>query len=155
MTPTDPEEREQVLENTKNKERTIAWFIEVMMGCMFQTIFEDNEFKLCFGMQEGLSGYGDISNFPLTFKCSPYRNNRLLIPFLVEEVANFINQSKVINKVEPIAKKLLKEIIDCESHQIKYEGERLEELCAEILALMDASLITHYKKMVSNCVTKL
>ena len=41
-------EMKDVFEETKNVKRTIAWFLEVISGCDFETEFEKTNFSDCF-----------------------------------------------------------------------------------------------------------
>ena len=53
-------------EATENIERTIAWFIEVILGCSLQTIFEEIPFKMCFAPKlDGGLDFKNISNLKL------------------------------------------------------------------------------------------
>ncbi len=55
-------EKDAIIQNAANIERTLAWFIEVLMGCVFQSLFEGKDFTECFGYEDGKSGRLDFMN---------------------------------------------------------------------------------------------
>lgn len=136
--------------NTSNKSRTIAWIIEVIAGCTFQSIFENKSFNRCFGPDKELIGKVDFDNLSFIRPICAFNWNFNQVFDLQKGFINIIYNHEILDKISTIANHLKQELIKSENIQISLKGDELSDLVGKIDNLIEVKLIEDYNKLIKN-----
>ncbi|QXP58184.1 hypothetical protein [Olleya sp. HaHaR_3_96] len=142
-------EQERIKKETENIPRTIAWFIEVISGCTFQSIVEKKHFKSCFGPTNNFNGYLDFSNLAIVRNVSSFYWNFDELQELQSELLKTLIDSEFVQKLEPIVQKLLDGIKSAPLLQLKLKPSEIENLTNQINEIIPIKLLTDYKEIVN------
>lgn len=123
-------EENKIIENTKNIPRTLAWFVEVLLGCTIHCVYENREINSCFA--HGKNGNQDFINMAAIRALSSFTWKFDEIDTILYELNSIIQNRKVIEALMPIAKKIHQRLVASESGQLSYTGEELKELVFDV-----------------------
>ncbi|MCT3945706.1 hypothetical protein HZQ28_12420 [Elizabethkingia anophelis] len=141
-------EKERILNNTKNKARTIAWFIEVISGCTFQTLFENKDFNLCFGYESSKGGNNDYSNILIITSLCSFKFNMHDIFDLQEKYSHIIRNYNLINQLQPIISEIKTELIASDNIQVNFGQQRINYFYDYCKNLITQELYNEYEKLI-------
>lgn len=141
-------QRNEILENTSKIERTIAWFIEVISGCTFQILYENLEFKNCFGAEDYKIGSVDFNNLSVIRNLSFFKWTFNDIYSLQIDYQDLIKKFNIIFLLRPLVDSLTKRIEDSQDNQLKIECNELYLIIEEINQLLTAKLIEEYLELI-------
>lgn len=127
---------------TQNIERTIAWFIEVILGCSLQTIFEHKQFKTCFGLK--LDGGRDFKNISDLKLGSSFKWNIQEIYELQKELENILIKRNITDSLKKQADKILDKLLNDEYIQVVFTEENIKPLIAELEELISPEFYNEY-----------
>jgi len=147
------EERRRVRENTKNIPRTIAWYVEVILGCSFQCVYESQNFYDCFGLEKlsdgrYKNGYSDCSNISAVNNISAYRYDRQFFYSLKDSVDEFIKKNQLVDKLETVVNTIIEKNFNSNNYQLSYEGRDLRILKDAIFLILEEDNIFEYHKII-------
>lgn len=144
------DDRNRITENTKRIERTAAWIIEVILGCMAQTVYEDTDFEDCYGPQDRKLGKFDFGNINGVHVVNEFQYNKDVFDELVLKIRQLIVNYNLIEKIKFIVDDILKKLIESNSKQLYYYGEELEILIQQVKSLIDNDIVDSYMEIVEN-----
>lgn len=138
----------QVQENTKNVSRTIAWFIEVILGCTFQTLFVGKEFKDCFSVSSN-HGNIDYNNIMRLRNYSSFQYTIEDIYDLQSDVEAVLIKYNIIASFVDIANDIKQTLLNDISNQIFIRNAKLDNLLSSINKLISPEILTDYKNILN------
>lgn len=142
-------ERDRITEATGHVNRTIAWFVEVIAGCTFQTLFEKKSFSDCFGIGQNFDGGLDVANLNMVRNICAFRWNFDELHQLQSEFSKLVLNEKILEKIEPLVKRLLERIKDSSDvHQVIYQGDDINGLTEEIDHLISQRFTRKYRELI-------
>jgi len=141
-------EMDRLKNATKNVPRTVAWFVEVIFGCTFQSIIEKKPFQNCFGFGQNFDGHIDFSNLSIVRNVSNFMWNFDEIYELQSEIEKSLIDENFVQNLEPIANTLLEKIREKHSNQIHLNQSEMKELVEKIDKNISEKLITEYKRII-------
>lgn len=142
------ENRKEILKNTSKVERTIAWFIEVIAGCTFQCCFENNQFRYCFGSQNGKIGQIDYGNLSVIRNLSSFHWTFDEIYQIQKDFEDIIIEHQIINDLNIIVSEFENHLINDTRNQIILKNQELNELVEKIDKLITPNIINEYQKLI-------
>jgi len=137
---------DKVQESTKNIPRTIAWFIEVILGSLFQANYQKRNFKEIFAYHTD-GGGTDLSNLLITRGKSSFNWHPNHIDDregLQGDLNNLFPREFLIAAFDNIVDRINNEIVTHPKRQIDYSEERMDMLCEEISEHLDQRLFNQY-----------
>ncbi|MNJ86025.1 hypothetical protein D3C87_35070 [compost metagenome] len=137
------EEWDRVFENTKNYERTLAWFIEVVSGCTMQSLFENCDFNDCFGYEPKI-GSVDYANICAIQGILSFEFTFDLIYSLQEEIKNLFIKYDLLEKLKPVVSNVKEYIINSSDHQVYLEEQELSQLIDTVDNLLEFPFVGEY-----------
>jgi len=143
-------DRERVRKNTKNIIKKISWIIEVILGCLTQSIYENAKFEDCFGIEPKKLGYHDFSNLSMVNNLSHFRFNKLFIENLKIALQGFIIDNNLIEKLDSIVNEIISDLIKTDDFQKTYKNEELLKLLEKISEIFDEELLLSYNNIIKN-----
>lgn len=138
-------ERDRIYSNTSNRERTVAWFLEVISGCTFQAYFEKKDFQLCFGPEENKGGNNDFYNISAIRQISNLKFNFEDIYTLQNKYLQLIMKHDLIEKFLPLITGIKNELLESDSIQINYEKDRIIYYFNQCKELISDELYEDYR----------
>lgn len=141
-------EQSRIEKATENIPRTVAWFIEVISGCTFQSIVEKKHFKSCFGFGENFDGNIDFSNLATVRNVSSFNWNFDELYELQTEFLKVLIDNNFIENLEPIVQELLNRISTAPLLQLQLNPTEIENLVNKIDKSISKKLLTDYKEIV-------
>lgn len=138
-------DKENIKINTSNIDRTIAWFIEVLLGCTFESEYFGYNFNTCFNN----SGIRDFENMSVIRGLTYFRWNFDDIDEMQFQLKSIIEQDKLIEKISPLIEKLYNEINSIETNQLLIVGENMEKLILEVNSYISESFYANYLEIIS------
>ncbi|SOC81571.1 hypothetical protein SAMN06296241_3150 [Salinimicrobium sediminis] len=142
------EELDRFKEATSNIPRTIAWFIEVILGCTLEALYESKEFKTCFSFGSNYNGHIDFSNLGLVRNVSSFNWNFDDIYELQEEVKILLIKTEILKKVETIVEGLLKRIGNSPGLQLRISDKEAIRLSEKVNSIISVDLQEGYDKII-------
>lgn len=139
------DDKDKIKINTSNIDRTIAWFIEVLLGCTFECEYIEYNFKDCFNSYGIKDNHNILSIRDLSYFKWDYND----IFDLQNKLKVIIEQDKIINKISPLVDKLLEEINTIDTNQLVYTGEDLEQLINDVNYYITDCLYSNYLDIIS------
>jgi len=140
------DDKPRLIEATKNIERTISWFIEVILGCTLQTIFEQKQFKTCFAPKlDGGLDFKNISNLKLG---SSLRWNIQEIYELQNELESIIVKRNIITSLKKPVDEILHEILNDEYNQVVFTTENIKPIISQLEKLISHDFYGDYYKLI-------
>lgn len=143
-------EQEEIKINTSNIERTIAWFIEVIAGCTFQIIFEKKDFKLCFGPNEKMIGYIDLTNLSVIRKISSFSWTFDDIYELQENFQTIIERHEVVENLSELVQNIKYQLLNKKENQIEFRNNDLIMLEKEVEKVLVEKLEMEYLNIIES-----
>jgi hypothetical protein len=143
------EEIDRFKKTTSNTQRTTAWFIEVILGCTTQVIFENLNFKSCFGHSRDFNGRIDFSNLSLVRNVSSFTWNFDDIYELQKELQIILTDDDLVIKLEEIVCNLLEKIRVVPKLQLKLSSEEVKTLSNEINLKISTNLYKQYLSLIN------
>lgn len=141
------QDRPRVIENTKNIKRTIAWFIEVISGCDFETNFEGKQFKNCFCPSLFCSGSMDLANLSVVRNISFFDWSFDDIYDMQIEYRSLLSKYDIYNKIEIIVDDFIKKYGERDMHIL--EGAELNDYVQEFSDLISEEMYNDYVKTIT------
>ena len=147
-------EMKDVFEETKNVKRTIAWFLEVISGCDFETEFEKTNFSDCFCFISNCTGSLDFGNLSVIRPLSYFNWTFEDIFDLQIEYRNLLNQFGIYEKIKIIVEDFLKvngqkDFYIIENVELdKYENELSKYISEEMYSSYLKLILTLEKKLI-------
>jgi hypothetical protein len=138
------EEWNKVFENTKNHERTLAWFIEVILGCTMQSLYENCDFTDCFGYEAPKTGSVDFANICAIQGILSFEFTFDLIYRLQVEIQNLIIKYDLLEKLKPVISNLKEYFFNSSDHQISLKEEELSRLIDTVDNLLELPFVDEY-----------
>ncbi len=142
-------QKDIILKNTSNVDRTLAWFIEVIAGCTFQCCFEKNPFKECFGFEPRKIGCIDHGNLATIRNLSSFKWSFDNVYQLQNDFKQIVKKYQLVQKLEPIVEKMKNDLIRIKDNQLVFEKNELKELINKIDILIKPNLIEDYLELVN------
>ncbi|WP_282018158.1 hypothetical protein [Salegentibacter mishustinae] len=140
------EDRQKVKQNTRNIDRTIAWFIENIAGCTFQTIFEKVKFENCF---KGKLGEIDFGNLSAIRKFSAFNWDFHQLYDLQNDLEKLLIQHQIIEKFKPLVNHIKKKLFQSTEQQLTFENEKLEDLTSAFQDIINTNFQSEYLDIIS------
>ncbi|HCN50772.1 MAG TPA: hypothetical protein DIT10_17075 [Chryseobacterium sp.] len=141
---------EEIRFNTSNKERTVAWFIEVISGCTFQAIYEEKDFNLCFGPYENQNGYADYSNVASIARYSSFHYTIDDICIMQKKYHQFILDNNVLDFLKPQINEISYMLRESNECQISFTNQQIVELVEYFNKIIDAKMLNEYLKIIDD-----
>ncbi|WP_100616419.1 EF-Tu C-terminal domain-related protein [Confluentibacter citreus] len=141
-------EQDRIKKETENIPRTVAWFIEVISGCTFQSIVEKKHFKSCFGFGNNFDGHLDFSNLAIVRNVSSFNWNFDELHELQNEFLKTLIDHSFVQNLEPIVQELLNRIRLAPLLQLKLNPSEIENLTNQIHNSIPKKLLNDYKEIV-------
>lgn len=142
------DDKETIKTNTRNIDRTIAWFIEVILGCTLECCFSSYDFKDCYN--EKNNGRFDFTNM------ASIRTSSSFI-WQFEDVYKMqillqakIKEYNILSEISPIVDTLLNEICLNETNQLQILGDELEKIYINIEEKISKDFYSDYLNLISN-----
>ena len=149
------EDQERIRLNTRNIPRTIAWTIEVILGCLLQSILEKRKFEDCYGLDNRKPGYHDCSNISAVNNLSHFPFDKDFFDNLKSEVESLIIDNNIIEKLKFHVNKIINVLIETEDTQYKYVDDELSKLTKTISEQFDEKMLNSYNQIIINNSEKL
>lgn len=147
-------ERERIKENTKNVPRTIAWYIEVILGCLTQSIVENGSFYDYYGLDKiygrNKVGYHDCSNRNFVKTAAHYTPDKIFFEKLRDDISNLLIEKEIIQKLREVVDEIKEDIRNTEQYQKKYENQALSELQIKITNVLDKAVYVAYNQIIKD-----
>lgn len=149
------QDREQVFENTKNIKKTIAWFIEVISGCDFETEYEKTNFDFCFCSNSRCSGSLDFGNLSVIRNISFFKWSFAHIFALQDSYRKLLLEYNIYIHLNEFTEEFLKEYGEKDFHIIEKDElqryiEKFNNLISEELNKSYLKLIEEFEKILSD-----
>ena len=133
--------------NLMNKKRTIAWFIEVIAGCTFESICKNKELYNCFNDRQG-NGSIDYMNInkikdKFAYGVTMYDFNTLGLEFKTICVKH-----NIIPLVHSIANELFDNVIANNNKQHSVTGKELTKLEYKLNKIISNEMRTDYNDLI-------
>lgn len=141
-------QKDDVFTNTSNIERTFAWFIEVISGCTFQSIFENRKFKDCFVPKNSSDRFQDFCNMSVIRNFSAFSWTFDNIYKLQSDYQKILKQNNIIPLISPIVDELKITLKNHPRNQLEFYGDELEKLVNEIDILIPIVVIKEYYDLI-------
>ncbi|WP_294311519.1 hypothetical protein [uncultured Chryseobacterium sp.] len=141
------EGKTKIKDNTKNFERTVAWIIEVVSGCTFQTLFEMCNFSKCFGPEDGKSGQIDASNIIAVKAYSTFKFTYNTILKIQSEYEKLLIKYKIIDQVYPIINDIKDKISRSPMFQINFNKDEIETYVNKCNEIITSEFYLDYQKL--------
>ena len=145
-------DRNQIKENTKNIKRTLAWFIEVICGCDFETEYENTSFTNCFCPNSNCSGSLDFANLSVIRNLSSFNWSFNNIYNLQFDIRKILLENDIYKKVETIVDDFLEEYGENDFYIL--ENEELNSYTEKFNLLITEKLQIDYKNLIETYYTK-
>lgn len=136
--------------NTSNKERTVAWFIEVISGCTFQAIYEDKDFDLCFGGEEYKIGYVDYSNVANIARYSSFYYSIQEICTMQKKYHHFLLNNKILDFFESKVDEFVSMLLKSSECQLSLNSQEIGELVTYIDENINEEIVNQYFEIVES-----
>lgn len=145
------QDRKNVHENTKDISKTIAWFIEVISGCDFETKFKVSSFQNCFCYRDTCSGSKDFANLSVIRNISSFAWSFDDIYNLQMDYRLILETYNIYQSIENVVEKFLaqhgeKDFYILEDVELNYYKDIMNKLIGEELHLEYLNLISKYEK---------
>lgn len=147
-------QRNEVATNTLNIKRTLAWFIEVIAGCTFQALFENKNFKDCFGHEDSKLGKVDFDNLNIIRTLSSFAWTFNDIYSIQEDFKKIIEKSNLIISLKPIVEDIAIELKHSDNFQLKIIDDELEKIVRSIRSHLTFDTINNYKELIKKYYAK-
>ncbi len=135
-----PELKEKNLSDPVNY---MAWIIEVMLGCAVQSVFnKKSTIGGCYNIDK--NGEFDLYNIkrlidedpPLFYHFEMYELGKYLIKMICDH--------EIVDKLEPIARYIKKDLLQSKNYQLEYKGTKLDKLTSKIDTIISDDLLEQY-----------
>lgn len=140
-------EGKYITENTRKVERTIAWFIEVILGCTFQYIYDGYPFLDCF--RNASLGQDDFHNLIAIQGLSSFKFKMEDIDFLQDKLRRIVEKHEIINKITIPVEELVTSLKSDPIHQIELSGKELDLYIYKIDKILPHEFYTDYLDLIN------
>ncbi|RDI14505.1 hypothetical protein [Flavobacterium sp. AG291] len=148
------DQRNEIFENTSNIDRTLAWFIEVVSGCTFQIIYENTNFKNCFGAEDYKIESIDFNNLNVIRNISFFKWTFDDIYSLQSDYQNLIERFNIVPLLQPLVEKLIENIKNSADNQLLIKGDELKYIIIEINSFLTEEFINEYFELIKKYKSK-
>ena len=143
----------KIRENITKKELVIAWFIEVLLGCTFQSLYEKKDFEKCFD-EKGL-GKKDLENINDFLEFSELKVDIKFLLAIQKDLVQIIEYYKIIESLDPLIEEIVEDLIESNTVQLIFKSDNLDLLIEKLNRIISTEFLGDYIKIVNKYSIKL
>ena len=141
-------EREIITQNTANIDRTLAWFIEVISGCTFQVVFENQFFKNCYGPEKWKIGNIDFCNMSVIRNISSFTWTFDDIFNLQSDYEKFLKDNQIIDKIKFLVDEIIINLKNTSNYQLEIIDNDLEKIIHKTNSIITQKILDEYLQLI-------